>query len=144
LALFAAHHLVNVASDLAYAMKVPHAVIGTTVSGLGTSLPELTIAFMAAKRSEGVAIGTLIGSNITDPLLSIGFAAVVHPLAVTQASANLTFFLIIPATFIGTGVALLMMRSQYEFKRWEGIVLIMIYVVFVALLLAERQGILVL
>jgi cation:H+ antiporter len=144
LALFAAHHLVNVASDLAYALSVPHAVIGTTVSGLGTSLPELTIAFMAAKRSEGVAIGTLIGSNITDPLLSIGFAAMVHPLALTDASYNLTFFLIIPATFIGTGVALAMMRSQYEFKRWEGVILIMIYLVFVALLLAERQGILVL
>jgi cation:H+ antiporter len=144
LALFAAHHLVNVASDLAYALNVPHAVIGTTVSGLGTSLPELTIAFMAAKRSEGVAIGTLIGSNITDPLLSIGFAAMVHPLALTEASYNLTYFLIIPATFIGTGVALAMMRSQYEFKRWEGVILIMIYAVFVALLVAERQGILVL
>jgi cation:H+ antiporter len=144
LALFAAHHLVNVASDLAYALNVPHAVIGTTVSGLGTSLPELTIAFMAAKRSEGVAIGTLIGSNITDPLLSIGFAAMIHPLALTEASYNLTYFLIIPATFIGTGVALAMMRSQYEFKRWEGVILIMIYAVFVALLVAERQGILVL
>ena len=144
LALFAAHHLVNVASDMAYSLNVPHAVIGTTVSGLGTSLPELTIAFMAAKRSEGVAIGTLIGSNITDPLLSVGFAAMVHPLALTSGSYDLTVFLIIPATFIGTGVALAMMRSQYEFKRWEGVVLILIYVVFVALLLAERQGILVL
>ena len=144
LALFAAHHLVNVASDMAYSLNVPHAVIGTTVSGLGTSLPELTIAFMAAKRSEGVAIGTLIGSNITDPLLSIGFAAMVHPLALTTGSYDLTVFLIIPATFVGTGVALAMMRSQYEFKRWEGVVLILIYVVFVALLLAERQGILVL
>ena len=144
LALFAAHHLVNVASALAYSLNVPHAVIGTTVSGLGTSLPELTIAFMAAKRSEGVAIGTLIGSNITDPLLSIGFAAMVHPLALTTGSYDLTVFLIIPATFVGTGVALAMMRSQYEFKRWEGVVLILIYVVFVALLLAERQGILVL
>jgi cation:H+ antiporter len=142
LALFAAHHLVGVASELAYALNVPHAVIGTTVSGLGTSLPELTIAFMAAKRSEGVAIGTLIGSNITDPLLSIGFAAMVHPLALTSASYNLTLFLIVPATFVGTGVALAMMRSQYEFKRWEGVVLILIYLVFVALLLAERQGIL--
>ena len=37
-----------------------------------------------------------------------------------------------------------MMRSQYEFKRWEGVVLILIYVVFLALLLAERQGVLVL
>ena len=144
LALFAAHHLVNVASNLAIALDVPHAVVGTTVSGLGTSLPELTIAFMAAKRSEGVAIGTLIGSNITDPLLSVGFAALVHPLHLTASSYDLTMFLIIPATFVGTGVALAMMRSQYEFKRWEGVVLILIYVVFVALLLAEQYGILVL
>ena len=103
LALFSAHHLVNVASGLAYALNVPHAVIGTTVSGLGTSLPELAIAFMAAKRSEGVAIGTLIGSNITDPLLSVGLAAVIYPLALTTSSYALTTYLIIPATFVGTG-----------------------------------------
>ncbi len=144
LALFAAHHLVNVASDMAYAFNVPHAVIGTTVSGLGTSLPELTIAFLAAKRSQGVAIGTLIGSNITDPLLSIGFASVVYPLALTEASFALTAYVIIPATFVGTGVALLMMRSEYEFKRWEGVVLIFIYLLFLAALAAERLGYLVL
>ena len=140
LALFAAHHLVNIASDMAYQFNVPHAVIGTTVSGLVTSLPELTIAFLAAKRSQGVAIGTLIGSNITDPLLSIGIAAMVHPLALTDASFALTAYIIIPATFVGTGVALIMMRSKYEFKRWEGIVLILIYMIFLAALAAERTG----
>ena len=140
LALFAAHHLVNVASDLAYQMSVPHAVIGTTVSGLGTSLPELTIAFVAARRSEGVAIGTLIGSNITDPLLSIGLAAMVHPLALTSGSYNLTMYLIVPATLLGTAVALAMMRSGYEFKRKEGVYLILIYVVFLAILIAEQMG----
>ena len=50
------------------------------MSGLGTSLPELTVALMAAKKSRGVAIGTLAGSNITDPLLSIGIAALISPL----------------------------------------------------------------
>lgn len=140
LALFAAHHLVNVASDLAYQMSVPHAVIGTTVSGLGTSLPELTIAFVAARRSEGVAIGTLIGSNITDPLLSIGLAAMVHPLALTSTSYNLTMYLIVPATLLGTAVALAMMRSGYEFKRKEGVYLILIYMVFLAILIAEQMG----
>ncbi len=140
LALFAAHHLVNVASDLAYQMRVPHAVIGTTVSGLGTSLPELTIAFVAARRSEGVAIGTLIGSNITDPLLSIGLAAMVHPLALTSSSYNLTMYLIVPATLFGTAVSLAMMRSGYEFRRKEGIYLILIYVVFLSILIAEQMG----
>jgi Ca2+/Na+ antiporter len=53
-------------------------------------------------------------------------------------------YLIIPATILGTAIALMMMRSQYEFKRWEGVVLILVYVVFLALLLAEQQGSLVL
>jgi len=144
LALFAAHHLVEVASEMAYELNVPHAVVGTTVSGLGTSLPELTIAFMAAKRSEGVAIGALIGSNITDPLLSVGLAAMIHPLSLTASGYPLAMYLIIPATIIGTVVALSMMRTQYEFKRWEGIVLIGLYAVFLGLLVAQRQGLLVL
>jgi Ca2+/Na+ antiporter len=37
-----------------------------------------------------------------------------------------------------------MMRTQYEFKRWEGVVLIGLYAVFLGLLVAQRQGLLVL
>ena len=132
LAVFAAHHLVVNASDLAYEMNIPHAIIGTVVSGLGTSLPELTIAFMAAKRSQGVAIGTLIGSNITDPLLSIGIAATVHPLYLTDAGSEMIMLVILPASIISTAVALLLMRTSYEFRKWEGIILIVLYFIFLA------------
>ena len=132
LAVFAAHHLVVNASDLAYEMNIPHSIIGTVVSGLGTSLPELTIAFMAAKRSQGVAIGTLIGSNITDPLLSIGIAATVHPLYLTDAGSDMIMLVILPASIISTAVALLLMRTSYEFRKWEGIILIVLYFIFFA------------
>ena len=77
-------------------LSVPHAVIGTTVSG-GTSLPELTITFMAARQSRR-RHWYAHGSNITDPLLSIGFAAIICPLALTSDSFALTAYLIIPAT----------------------------------------------
>ena len=132
LAVFAAHHLVVNASDLAYEMNIPHSIIGTVVSGLGTSLPELTIAFMAAKRSQGVAIGTLIGSNITDPLLSIGVASAVHPLYLTDSGSDMIMLVILPASIISTAVALLLMRTSYEFKKWEGIILIVLYFIFLA------------
>jgi len=132
LAVYAASQLVNYAAEIAYKLNVPHAVVGTTVSGLGTSLPELTIAFMAAKRSQGVAIGTLIGSNITDPLLSIGIASTVHPLYLTDAGADMIMLIILPASIISTAVALLLMRTSYEFKKWEGIILIVLYFIFLA------------
>ena len=95
-------------------------------------LPELTIAFMAAKRSQGVAIGTLIGSNITDPLLSIGVASMVHPLYLTDAGSNMIMLVILPASIISTAVALLLMRTSYEFRKWEGMTLIVLYFIFLA------------
>jgi cation:H+ antiporter len=137
-AVVAAQYLVITASQLADDMNVPHSVVGSTVSGLGTSLPELTIALMAARKSEGVAIGTLIGSNITDPLLSIGIAAVISPLVITADGGAMLLNFIIPTTIIGSTLAIFMMWTQYEFKRWEGLVLILFYAVFVAILVAEH------
>jgi len=140
-ALFSAQKLVELASDLALAANVPHAIIGTTVSGIGTSLPELTIAIMAAKKSEGVAIGTLIGSNITDPTLSIGLAAVVAPMTMTDAGLDMLMYLIFPSTVVGVGIALIFMRTDYEFKKWEGGVLIAVYGIFLVLMELYRRGI---
>lgn len=140
-AVFAAEQLVNYAQLIASDLGVPEAVVGTTVSGIGTSLPELTIALMAAKRSQGVAIGTLIGSNITDPLLSIGIAGLVHPLAITAGGYDLIIYIIMPFTIIGCLSALLMMRTAYEFRKWEGWIMISIYIAFLLSLELYRRGI---
>jgi cation:H+ antiporter len=117
---------------------VPHSVVGTTVSGIGTSLPELTIALMAAKRSKGVAIGTLIGSNITDPLLSIGIASMIHPLSISTEDNGLTMEIIAPATVLGVLLALIFMRRSYRFERWEGACLALFYLVFLVVLQLNR------
>ena len=139
-AVFAAEQLVYYAQKLASGLGVPEAVVGTTVSGIGTSLPELTIAIMAAKRSQGVAIGTLIGSNITDPLLSIGIAGLIHPLAITEGGYDLIIYIIMPFTIIGCLSALLMMRTAYEFRKWEGWIMISIYAAFLLTLEVYRRG----
>ena len=138
-AVFAAHHLVEYASMIALELNVPQAIVGTTVSGIGTSLPELTIAIMASKRSQGVAIGTLIGSNITDPLLSIGLAGLISPLAISPVGFDFIVYILMPFTVLGCGIALLMMRTSYEFKKWEGYTMILIYIVFLITLEAYNR-----
>ena len=140
LAVYAASQLVNYAAEIAYKLNVPHAVVGTTVSGLGTSLPELTVAMIAVRKSQGVAIGTLIGSNITDPLLSIGIAALISPISITSASYDLTMYLIIPATLVAVSVCLAMMWSGFTFSRLEGSILIGLYAIFLILIELERHG----
>ncbi|MBT3477096.1 MAG: calcium/sodium antiporter [Euryarchaeota archaeon] len=138
-AVFAAHHLVEYASMIALELNVPQAIVGTTVSGIGTSLPELTIAIMASKRSQGVAIGTLIGSNITDPLLSIGLAGLISPLAISPVGFDFIVYILMPFTVLGCGIALLMMRTSYEFKKWEGYTMILIYILFLITLEAYNR-----
>ena len=143
LAVYAANELVRYAAEIAYKLNVPHAIVGSTMSGLGTSLPELTVAMVAVRKSQGVAIGTLIGSNITDPLLSIGIAALVSPISLTDASYDLTMYLIIPATLLGVSLCLGMMWTGFQFSRWEGSILITFYILFLVSIELQRQGYLV-
>ena len=140
MAVYSAGQLVDYACSIAYSLNIPHAIVGSTMSGLGTSLPELTVAMVAARKSQGVAIGTLIGSNITDPLLSIGIAALVNPITLTAESYDLTMHLIIPATIAGVLLCLSMMWTGFKFQRWEGTILIVFYLMFLALLELQRNG----
>ena len=110
------------------------------MSGLGTSLPELTVAMVAVRKSQGVAIGTLVVCNITDPLLSIGIAALVAPITLTEASYDLTMYLIIPATIAGVALCLVMMWTGFKFSRLEGGILISFYLLFLVLIELQRQG----
>lgn len=140
MAVYSANQLVEYACLIAEKLNVPHAIVGTTMSGLGTSLPELTVAMVAVRKSQGVAIGTLIGSNITDPLLSIGIAAMISPMSITDASYDLTMHLIIPATLVGVTLCLAMMWTGFRFSRLEGGILIAFYLIFLMLIELHRQG----
>jgi len=140
MAVYSANQLVEYACLIAEKLNVPHAIVGTTMSGLGTSLPELTVAMVAVRKSQGVAIGTLIGSNITDPLLSIGIAAMIAPMSITDASYDLTMYLIIPATLVGVTLCLAMMWTGFRFSRLEGGILIAFYLIFLLLIELQRQG----
>ena len=140
MAVYSANQLVEYAATMAYKLNVPHAIVGSTVTGLGTSLPELTVAMVAVRKSQGVAIGTLIGSNITDPLLSIGIAAMIAPMSLTETSYDLTMHLIIPLTILGVTLCLAMMWTGFRFSRLEGSILIAFYLMFLILLELQRQG----
>ncbi|GAA0646651.1 sodium:calcium antiporter [Salarchaeum japonicum] len=77
------HVLVSSGRALAVETGVPAYLVGV-VTGLGTTLPEITVAVLAVRRDrEGIAVGTLLGSNITDPLFSLGVGAAVGGLAVS-------------------------------------------------------------
>lgn len=74
--------LVRGSVALAVRLGVPSLVIGVTLVGFGTSLPELVASLQAALRgSPGIALGNIVGSNIANILLILGLAAVILPIA---------------------------------------------------------------
>lgn len=82
------HLLVVNSRALAVSLGIPEYLLGL-VTGLGTTLPEIVIATLAVHRDEAdIAVGTLFGSNVTDPLFSFGLGAVVGGYAIDHVAAT--------------------------------------------------------
>ena len=75
--------LVDGASRLALRLGIAPMLVGLTVVGFGTSMPEFSVSVLAAARgSRGLSLGNAVGSNIMNLLLVMGVAALIRPIAV--------------------------------------------------------------
>jgi cation:H+ antiporter len=72
---------------LAQLLGFPEYLIGL-LTGLGTTLPEIVIAGIAAAEGRsGISVGSILGSNITDPVFSLGIGAVFFDVVVADPGA---------------------------------------------------------
>ena len=82
----ASDRLVYGASVFAQSLKIPPAVIGILIVGTGTSLPELFVSTDASIHNlPDIAIGTAIGSTLTNLLLIAGIGAMIYPMNIQSA-----------------------------------------------------------
>lgn len=66
---------------LAKVFGVPDAVVALTVTSIGTGLPEITATVMAvARRDTDMAVGNVVGSNLLNIGLVLGFSGMVAPI----------------------------------------------------------------
>lgn len=102
---FGSKLLVNSTVEIATSLGVPSYILAFIAVGLGTSLPELFVAATAAfKKDHALGIGTLLGSNITDPTLSLGFGALFTKGATVPPAALGHLIYLIAATLIVVGI----------------------------------------
>lgn len=86
LLVYASDRIVYSAAIFSRALGISPFIIGIVVAGLGTSLPELIISAGAVLEGQpALALGTIIGSNITNLLLIAGLAALIRPMSVQSA-----------------------------------------------------------
>ena len=126
--IYAAKFVVSSTLDIATTLGVPANIISVTLIALGTSLPELVVAISALKKGlNELLIGNIIGSNMMNILLIGGVSSMIKPLVVNPISMYLT----IPTMILFTGVTMYFMRSRRQLVKWEGTLLLSMYIIFI-------------
>ena len=112
--------LVRGSTGLALRLGVTALMIGLTVVAFGTGSPELFIGIQAARAGDsGLALGNVVGSNISNIALVLGFAALVKPMRVRSELIRREMPLMIGVTLV-----LALMLADARLTRVEGVLLI--------------------
>ena len=126
------HFTVLTAVNMAELLGVSEWVIGATIVAAGTSIPELMISLVAARRKEyGIALGNIVGSNIFNILWVMGLASWISPLSIPFNAIR------IDLAFLGlSSLVLLFYISRERFTRLDGIAMLALYAIYIRYLLA--------
>ena len=133
--IFGGRLFVNAATEIAKGFGVSDKFIAVTVLAFGTSLPELATSIVAAAKGKGqLALGNILGSNISNILLILGGSALICPLSFDGLSVVDMSTLLACALFI--------LVSAYTFRkgkldRIEGSVLLLMEAGYMCYLIAN-------
>jgi cation:H+ antiporter len=108
---------------------VPEAIIGLTVVAFGTSLPELSTCLAAArKRSLGLILGNIIGSNTFNILSIIAITAILKPLDVVSVLTGVQMWVTVA---VSVGFAVWMLTIG-KITKTMGYIMVAAYIAFIA------------
>ena len=123
----------NSATAIARAWGVSEAIIAVTIVAAGTSLPELASSVAAVANGKlSLALGNIVGSNVANILLILGLSGSIKPLTMGGITP-LDMWMV-----VGSAVVLLLSAlaiGQRRITRFEGVLYLAIYVVYVILLM---------
>ena len=124
--------VVESAKYLGGAIGMSEKLIGFTICAIGTSLPELVTSYTASKKGQNdMAMGNVIGSNIFNILCILGISGMISPISIGDANINATLL----DCGINVGVCILayiFCITGKKVERWEGLVLVGIYLSYMA------------
>lgn len=120
-------YLVEGAVAIAQRAKLSKMVIGMTVVGFGTSMPELLVSAQSALvGNSGIAIGNVVGSNIANIALILGVSSMIVPIA----SSRVTLLVDHPFMML-SAVLFVAVAMTGSIERWAGALMVLMLVAFV-------------
>ncbi len=128
-------YLVDSSVALARRFRIPTMIIGLTVVAFGTSAPELLVSIQAAiKGFPGIAMGNVVGSNISNILLVLAITALIFPIPVPKKSVRQDW----PALMF---VSLLLFAFAWDgiLSRLEGLIFIALLALYIAVAVFQAR-----
>jgi cation:H+ antiporter len=127
-------YLVESSVVIAQHFHIPTGIIGLTIVAFGTSAPELLVSIQAAVHGyPDMAVGNVVGSNISNILLVLGITAVVFPLILQRSSIVVDWPIMISVSLL-----LLVFFLDYKLSGLEGAVFVLLLVFYI--LFSIRQS----
>lgn len=119
-------------SKIALSWGVSAEVIGVTIVAIGTSLPELVTAVASiVKKQASMSIGNVIGANVIDTTIILAVCSFVYGGNLPVSLQNI--YLDFPVAIIATLIAAVPTVICKKFSRWQGIVLLALYVAYLVI-----------
>lgn len=137
-------------ASVAKKFKIPPMIIGLTVVAFGTSCPELavsvsdSVACLINGGNANVAMGNVVGSNICNLLIVLGFSAVFTPILIKKGVCKKEYPILIGVSVLFVIFTLLFNLnidgvSSYAILRWEGIIFIVGIILYVSYLVLSAK-----
>ena len=131
--------LVDGASGIAKKFHIPEIIIGLTIVSIGTSMPELFVSITSALEGHSdMAIGNVIGSNLSNLLLILGLSAMIKPV-VFQKETRLYE---IPMCLASTLILMIFCNTNAKISRGESAVLLILFCMFIlyTIFMAQKES----
>lgn len=120
-------YLIEGSVVIARRAKLSPMIIGLTVIGFGTSMPELCVSAQAAwTGSSGIALGNVAGSNISNIALILGVTALIHPIPAKPDILRRGMPVFVLALCIIIAVAI-----NGTIERWMGMTMVSLLIIYI-------------
>lgn len=137
---------VDASSSIAKRFHISEMIIGLTIVAFGTSCPELAVSVsdsitcLVDGGNANVAVGNVVGSNICNLLVVLGFSAIFTPILIKKSVCKKEYpiLLFVTALLVIFGLCF-GLQKEYAILRWEGIIFVILIIVYVVYLVLDAK-----
>lgn len=122
-----AEYTINSVISLSGFLNIDTAVIAITAVAVGTSLPELLVSVVAARKGNfDMSLGNILGSNIFNGFMVMGIPGLMHDLEIPDSVLviGVPFFIIATIFLVFSGI-------ERKFYNFEGALYLILYFLFI-------------